>query len=68
MTRLRYMDDRGEVHEIPGSEAGARYRGCPLLVRQLALGAVLQGVPAAREEIMERMTASNRKRWSSSIA
>ncbi len=62
---LRCMDGRGEVHEIPGAEAGARYRGCPLLVHQVALGAVLQGVPAAREEIMERMTASNRKRWSS---
>lgn len=65
VTTLRYMDGRGETHEITGAEAGARYRGCPLLVQQVALGAVLQGVPAAREEILERMTASNRKRWSS---
>jgi UDP-N-acetylenolpyruvoylglucosamine reductase len=62
---LRYMDQVGEVHEISGEEAGARYRGCPLLVKQIALGAVLKGKPAAREVISERMTASNQKRWSS---
>jgi UDP-N-acetylenolpyruvoylglucosamine reductase len=62
---LRYMTRAGEVHVIPGAEAGARYRGCPLLFDSLALGAVLRGEPAEREGIRERMTASNQKRWSS---
>ena len=62
---VRAMDRRGQVREIPGADAGAQYRGCPLLKTHLALGAVLQGVPAERAVIEERMTASNTKRWSS---
>ena len=46
---LRYMDRVGEAHEITGAEAGAKYRGCPLLVKQIAISAVLKGTPAARE-------------------
>ncbi len=62
---LRYITPRGERHEIPAAEAGARYRGCPLLVENLALGAVLRGQPAPRADILARMTTSNQKRWSS---
>jgi UDP-N-acetylenolpyruvoylglucosamine reductase len=62
---LRYLDVNGEPHEIAGSEAGARYRGCPLLVKQAAVSAVLRGVPSERQAILEKMTESNRKRWSS---
>ncbi len=62
---LRYISRAGEVHEIAGAAAGARYRGCPLLVDQIALGAVLRGEPAGREVIAGRMTAGSQKRWSS---
>jgi len=62
---LRCMDPLGVVRELPGKEAGAQYRGCPLLRRHLALGAVLQGIPADRAFIDERMSLSNTKRWSS---
>lgn len=61
---LRCMDPRGEIRDIPGPEAGAQYRGCPLLRNHIALGAILQGTPADRAEIDGRMTASNAKRWS----
>ncbi len=62
---VRFMDRRGEVREMPGTEAGAQYRECPLFRSHLALGAVLQGTPADRATIDRRMTASNTKRWSS---
>lgn len=62
---LRYMDRCGRVLEISGAEAGARYRGCPMLRENIAVGAVLRGQPADRAGIVEKMAASNRKRWSS---
>jgi UDP-N-acetylenolpyruvoylglucosamine reductase len=62
---LRFMDRTGRVQEIPGVEAGAQYRGCPMLREQMALGAVLRGEPADRELIQERLAESNRKRWTS---
>ena len=62
---LRCMDRSGTVREMPGAEAGAQYRGCPLLRTHLALGAVLTGTPADRAVIEERMASSNTKRWSS---
>ncbi len=62
---LRYLEPGGNVREIPGVEAGAQYRGCPLLVRSVALGALLRGDAADRAAIQERMAVSNRKRWSS---
>lgn len=62
---MRFMDVEGGVHEVTGTEAGAGYRECPLLRRQVALGAVLRGSPAARAEIEARLAESNRKRWAS---
>ena len=62
---LRYLDDDGSVREIPGPEAGAEYRGCPLLKDRVALGAVFRGTPSPPEAIEERMKASSGKRWSS---
>lgn len=62
---LRYVDEVGLVQEVAGSAAGARYRGCPLLERQIAISAVLKGKPSERQAIQERMQESNRKRWSS---
>jgi UDP-N-acetylenolpyruvoylglucosamine reductase len=63
--RLRYLEPGGVIREIPGVEAGAQYRGCPLLLRAVAVGALLKGEAADPSVIRERMTESNRKRWSS---
>ncbi len=60
---LRWMDEQGQVHEVAGGEAGAQYRGCPLLRGRVALGAVLRGVASGRAEIEARLAESNRKRW-----
>jgi len=62
---IRFMDFSGTLHERRASEVNVEYRGCPLFRNHIALGAVLKGEPAPRELIGERMTASNRKRWSS---
>ena len=62
---LQFMDRTGRVQEIPGGEAGAQYRGCPMLREHIALGALLRGEPAERERIQERLAESNRKRWTS---
>ncbi|MBI3414533.1 MAG: UDP-N-acetylmuramate--L-alanine ligase [Verrucomicrobia bacterium] len=62
---IRFMDFAGNVHEQPASEVNVEYRGCPLFKTHIALGAVLKGEPASREQIEQRMTASNEKRWTS---
>ena len=62
---LRFMDAQGVVQEVPGAEAGAGYRECPMLRTHVALGAVLKGSPAGRAEIEARLADSNRKRWTS---
>lgn len=62
---VRYMTPLGQVREIPGQEAGAVYRGCPLFPTHIALGAVLRGEPAERDLVASRMQASNQKRWTS---
>lgn len=65
---VRFMDASGTVHERLRSEVDARYRGCPLLVENIALGATLRGVPADRSVIEEKLNAYNRKRWESQPA
>ncbi len=62
---VRFMDAAGAVHECQGSELPVRYRGCAWFRDHLALGAVLRGEPATREQIAERTEAFNRRRWSS---
>ena len=66
--RLRFLDEAGRPHEIAGSEAGARYRSCPMLAGRVALGAVLLGTAASREAITARMQANSQKRWASQPA
>src|SRR5262249_1434439 len=41
------------------------YRGCPLFKNHIALGAVLKGVPAAKEAVVARMEQFSSKRWES---
>ncbi|MFO1497429.1 MAG: UDP-N-acetylmuramate--L-alanine ligase [Verrucomicrobiota bacterium] len=62
---IRFMDWNGEVHERRASEVNVEYRGCPLFKDHIALGATLQGQPAAAEAIQARMESFSRKRWDS---
>lgn len=65
---LRFMDPCGRIHEKNRDDVDARYRGCPMLIENIALGAVLRGTPAPREEIEARLNEYNRKRWESQPA
>jgi UDP-N-acetylenolpyruvoylglucosamine reductase len=63
--QVRFMDRSGAIHEKAGAEIPFQYRGCPLLLDNIALSAVLRGEPATRQAIEEKMAACAQKRWSS---
>jgi UDP-N-acetylenolpyruvoylglucosamine reductase len=63
--RLRVMDRRGAIRDLPAAEVPVEYRACPLLRDHLALGAVMRGRSAAADEIKARMDQFSRKRWDS---
>ena len=65
---VRFMDFSGRIFERPVAEMDVVYRSCPLLKTHVALGAVLRGRPAPREEIEKTMFASSEKRWNSQPA
>ena len=65
---VRVMDFAGNLQELALKDLNVRYRSCPTLKTQIALGAVFRGRPAPREEIEQRMNAFSRKRWSSQPA
>ena len=60
---LRFMDALGRVGECTAADAHPRYRSCPMLIENIALGAVLRGAPSAEQAIRERMDAFSRRRW-----
>ena len=62
---VRFMDPAGEVFEMSAESIESRYRSCPLLKNQIALGAVLMGKPDTSEAIAARMAEYSQKRWSS---
>lgn len=63
--RLRFMDYAGVVHERAARNVETTYRSCPLLKSAVALGAVLKGRPAPREQIEAKLTECQQKRWTS---
>lgn len=65
---VRLMDLAGRVGERNIRELEIRYRGCPTLKTHIALGAVLEGQPGARQEIEQRMNQFSQKRWQSQPA
>ncbi|HPC59424.1 MAG TPA: UDP-N-acetylmuramate dehydrogenase [Verrucomicrobiota bacterium] len=65
---VRFMDLAGVTGESAPGQLGVGYRHCPGLRDRIVLDAVLQGAPAPREEIEERMNQYNRKRWSTQPA
>ena len=62
---LRYMDHAGVAHERAARDVETTYRSCPLLKSAVALGAVLKGCAAPREQIEARLTECQQKRWTS---
>jgi UDP-N-acetylenolpyruvoylglucosamine reductase len=65
---VRYMDFNGDIHERPAAEVKVEYRSCPILKNHVALGAVLVGNPAGRDEIAQKMNSCSEKRWKSQPA
>ncbi|HWX20030.1 MAG TPA: UDP-N-acetylmuramate dehydrogenase [Candidatus Binatia bacterium] len=65
---VRLMDSTGRIVELAAEDMDVRYRNCATLKSHIALGAVLRGRPAPREEIERRMNAFSQKRWSSQPA
>jgi UDP-N-acetylenolpyruvoylglucosamine reductase len=65
VTRIRFMDRAGDVHERDAAQVQAEYRSCPLFETHIALGATFRGQPGAKDAIAKRTTEFNEKRWSS---
>lgn len=63
--RLRFMDYAGVTHERAARNVETTYRSCPLLKSAVALGAVLKGRPAPREQIEAKLAECQQKRWTS---
>ncbi|MBG87022.1 MAG: UDP-N-acetylenolpyruvoylglucosamine reductase [Verrucomicrobiales bacterium] len=61
--RMRFVDREGNIHEVTPSEIEVQYRSCPMLKDAIAIGAVLRGESASREEIEARMKKFSQKRW-----
>ncbi|MFA6542959.1 MAG: UDP-N-acetylmuramate dehydrogenase [Limisphaerales bacterium] len=62
---LRFMDYEGVAHERAARDVETTYRSCPLLKSAVALGAVLKGHPAPREQIEVKLAECQQKRWTS---
>lgn len=65
VTQIRFMDYDGEVHEQDVAQVPAEYRSCPMLQKNIALGATFRGHPGAKESIAKRTDEFNKKRWTS---
>jgi UDP-N-acetylenolpyruvoylglucosamine reductase len=66
--RVRVMDERGGILEMPGAAMEATYRRCEPLRTRIALQAELRGRAAARSEIEQRTQEYNARRWQSQPA
>ncbi len=62
---VRFMDHDGQIHIKPASQIEVNYRSCPIFKTHIALGAVLKGRMAAREDIRKKMGECQSKRWTS---
>jgi UDP-N-acetylenolpyruvoylglucosamine reductase len=65
VSRVRFMDQNGEIHERAAIGMKAEYRSCPMLKDCVALAAVFQGEPSTKEEVAARIDEFNRRRWQS---
>lgn len=65
---VRLMDASGQIEEKRAEEIPVEYRNCSLLKTHIALGAILNGRLAQREEIQQKMDQCSQKRWGSQPA
>jgi UDP-N-acetylenolpyruvoylglucosamine reductase len=65
ITRVRFMDRDGEIHERNAADVPAEYRSCPFFETNIALAATFRGQPDSRESIVQRTAQFNEKRWGS---
>lgn len=65
---VRHMSRQGVVTETPASGIAVHYRNVPLLEKEVALGAVLRGIPRGEAEISDILKSYSKKRWSSQPA
>lgn len=63
-----FMDALGNVSQRSARELPVAYRCCNFFKDHIALSAVFEGEPGAREEIEKRMNEFSRKRWASQPA
>jgi UDP-N-acetylenolpyruvoylglucosamine reductase len=61
VTRIRFMDFAGEIHE----RDIAQIRSCPFFETHIALGATFRGKPGPKDAIAKRTADFNQKRWGS---
>ncbi|MCB1064640.1 MAG: UDP-N-acetylmuramate--L-alanine ligase [Verrucomicrobiae bacterium] len=59
---VRMIDGEGNIFEKPVSEIVHHYRNVPELAHNVAVSATFRGVPAAQDEISEKLEASKNKR------
>jgi UDP-N-acetylenolpyruvoylglucosamine reductase len=62
---LHFMDYAGVAHHRAARDVETTYRSCPLLKSAVALGAVLKGHAAPREQIEAKLAECQQKRWTS---
>ena len=65
ITRVRYMDETGQIGEADVAQVPFEYRSSPFFKNHIALAADFRGRPASRETILQTTQAYNEKRWSS---
>ena len=65
---VRLMDFDGNIQEVTPQEMPVAYRGCGTLKNHIAISAVFKGRPDSHESIVQRMSAFNRKRWTTQPA
>jgi UDP-N-acetylenolpyruvoylglucosamine reductase len=65
VTKVRFMNSAGEIHERNIADVPGEYRSCPFFQSNIALSATFRGQPGDREAIARRTAEFNAKRWSS---
>jgi UDP-N-acetylenolpyruvoylglucosamine reductase len=65
ITRVRFMDEAGEIAECDAAQVPSEYRSSPFFKTRIALAAEFRGRPAPRETILQTTQVFNEKRWSS---
>jgi len=62
---MRFMDRKGEMHELAAAEIETEYRNCPMLREHIALGATLAGKRSTVDTVGARMKGFAEHRLSS---